>query len=114
VRLYWRIEQLVFLHETASCERTGDRKYGWSLVGSPCFTEQYLNHFLRYSVLPALTVNGYLDDPLICIGGITADMFAEWFEEKVIPQLAPDSIVILDNAKIHHSQRFKMVKKQIS
>jgi uncharacterized protein (DUF2132 family) len=24
----WRAEQLVFIDETASCERTGDRKYG--------------------------------------------------------------------------------------
>jgi transposase len=58
-------------------------------------------------VLPALTVNGYLDDPLIVVGGVTADAFAEWFEETVIPQLQPDSIVILDNAKIHHGQAFK-------
>jgi transposase len=34
------------------------------------------------------------------------DAFTEWFEEKVIPQLAPDSIVILDNASIHYGQQF--------
>jgi transposase len=106
-RLHWRVDQLVFLDETASCERTGDRKYGWSPIGHPCTTNQYLDRSLRYSVLPALTVNGYLDDPLIVVGGVTADAFAEWFEETVIPQLQPDSIVVLDNAKIHHGQAFK-------
>jgi transposase len=29
------------------------------------------------------------------------------FEAKVIPQLVPDAIVILDNAKIHHGAAFK-------
>lgn len=102
VRLNWRVEQLVFLDETASCERTSDRKYGWSPIGTQCVANQYLDRSLRYSVLPALTVGGYLEDPLLVVGGVTAEAFAKWFEEKVIPQLALDSIVILDNAKNHH------------
>jgi transposase len=103
----WRPDQLVFLDETASCERTGDRKYGWSPVSNPCFISQYLDRSLRYSVLPALTINGYLVEPLICEGGVTAELFTDWFEAKVIPQLAPDAIVILDNAKIHYGEVFK-------
>jgi transposase len=62
---------------------------------------------MRYSVLPALTIDGYLAEPLICEGGVTAELFTDWFEAKVIPQLAPDAIVTLDNAKIHHSAAFK-------
>lgn len=110
-RMNWRVEQLVFLDETASCERTGNRKYGWSPVGTACIADQYLDRSQRWSVLPALTVDGYLTDPLLCLGGVTAELFAEWFEDKVIPQLQPDSIVILDNAKIHHGQRFKDLAK---
>jgi hypothetical protein len=38
-------------------------------------------------VLPALTLEGYLEDPLIVKGAITIDLFEEWFEGKVLPQL---------------------------
>jgi hypothetical protein len=40
---------------------------------------------MRYSVLSVLTINGYLAEPLICEGGITAELFTDWFEAKVIP-----------------------------
>jgi transposase len=62
---------------------------------------------MRYSMLLALTIDGYLAEPLICEGGVTAELFTNWFEAKVILQLAPDAIVILDNAKIHYGAAFK-------
>jgi hypothetical protein len=32
----WEAAQLVFLDESAANERTMDRKYGWSPIGTPC------------------------------------------------------------------------------
>jgi transposase InsO family protein len=102
-RMYWQPWQLVFLDESACAPRTGDRKYGWSPAGLPCFDTQRLRRDARWSVLPALTVDGYMPDPLIVLGGVQMHQFEEWFEEKVLPQLRPAQIVIMDNASIHGS-----------
>jgi hypothetical protein len=56
----WTAEQLVFLDESAANERTGDRKYGWSPEGTICGVARPLKRSERWSILPALTVNGYL------------------------------------------------------
>jgi len=53
-------EQLVFLNKSAVNERTGDRKYGWSLEGTICGIARLLKRLERWSLLPALIVNGYL------------------------------------------------------
>ena len=36
VQKSWRADQLVFLDESAANERTGDRKYSWSPIGTIC------------------------------------------------------------------------------
>jgi transposase len=58
-------------------------------------------------VLPALSCEGYLDSPLIIEGAMTIDLFEEWFEHTLLPQLRPSYIVVLDNASIHHSDPVK-------
>lgn len=66
---------------TASCERADDRKYGWGPIGNLCFTTQHLDRSLRSYVLPALTVEEYPVDSLICLEGLTAEVFTELFAE---------------------------------
>jgi transposase len=101
--LYWQPQQLVFVDESACALRTGDRKRGWSPISLPCHDTQRLRRDKRWSVLPAITIDGYLDEPLIVEGAVTMALFEEWFEEKLLPQLSPGHIVIMDNASIHHS-----------
>jgi hypothetical protein len=103
-RLWWQQHQLVFLDESAASPRTGDRKRGWALIGLPCFDVQRLRREKRWSVLPALTMHGYLQDPLIVQGSVTMALFEEWFESKVLPQLVPGMIVVMDNASCHRSE----------
>lgn len=43
----------------------------------PCYDDQLLRRNKRVSVLPALTIHGYLPDPLIIEGGITIEQFEE-------------------------------------
>jgi transposase len=103
-RLFWYQEQIVFIDESASSPRTGDRKRGWSPIGIPCLDTQRLRREVRWSVLPALTVNGYLQDPLIIQGGVTMLLFEDWFESKLLPQLRLGMIVVMDNASCHRSE----------
>lgn len=98
---------MVFLDETASCPKTGDRKRGWSPIGMPCFDTQLLRRDNRVSVLPAMTIDGYLPDPLIIQGAVTMELFEDWVEHKLLPQLLPGQIVVMDNAAIHDSEVVK-------
>ena len=51
-----------------------------------------------------MTVNGYLPGTLIIQGAITGEIYSDWLEWTVLPQLAPGSIVVMDNASIHHTK----------
>lgn len=43
----------------------------------PCFDTQLLRRDNRVSVLPAMTIDGYLPDPLIIQGAVTMELFEE-------------------------------------
>lgn len=53
--------------------------------------------------MPAVTLNGYLPGTLIIQGTITKDIFVWWLRHRVIPQLRPGMIIVMDNASIHHN-----------
>ena len=58
----------------------------------------------RYSLLPALTVNGIIYSH-IKEGAYNGDQFTAWLEgllEVMNPYPAPNSVLILDNCRIHH------------
>jgi transposase len=104
----WRASQLVFLDESACNERTGDRKFGWAPIGRGCEVSRSVKRSERWSVLPALSVDGYLSY-IIYQGSITAEIFELYVEQQVLPHCTPypgpRSIIILDNAAIHKSAR---------
>ena len=53
-------EQVVAIDESACNERTGDRKYGWGPVNTPVELVYSFKRSERWSLLPAMTVDGYL------------------------------------------------------
>jgi transposase len=58
----------------------------------------------RYSLLPALTVNGIIYSH-IKEGAYNGDQFMAWLEgllEVMNPYPASNSVLILDNCRIHH------------
>jgi transposase len=63
-----------------------------------------------WSILPALTVDGYLDF-IVHQGAITTDIFLDFVEYKVLPHCnphpGPHSVLVLDNTSIHKSSRLK-------
>jgi transposase len=105
-------DQLIFLDESASNERTGDRKYGWSPLGLICECTRPRKRSERWSILLALTQEGYLDW-IIFQGSITTELFLEFVQERVLPHcstyLGPRSVLILDNASIHKSAELRLM-----
>jgi hypothetical protein len=103
----WDASQLMFLDESAANERTADRKYGWAPIGVTPYVSQPLKRSERWSLLPLYTVDGFLTWEVVH-GSYTAELFNEFVREKVLPLCneypGPRSILVMDNASIHHSE----------
>ena len=67
----WRVDQLIFLNESTTCERTGrhpaapisqilkssgDRRYGWASLGMRPWISEEFKRSKRWSLLPAFTI----------------------------------------------------------
>jgi len=105
--LQYKAEQIIAIDESACNERTGDRKYGWSRVNTPVEATYSMRRSERWSLLPAITVDGYLDS-MIYQGSITSAIMEYFLEHRVLPHTTPGySVIVLDNASIHRSPRVR-------
>ena len=99
----------MYIDETAVNERTLDRKYGWSPINQPACQIESFKCMNKWSILPLYTYNGFVDW-MIIHGSYNADLFIQFLEEHVIPHTnpypGPQSVLIMDNAKIHHDEVF--------
>lgn len=80
-------EQFVWLDESSVDDRTNQRTEGWSRLGQACVRRQVFLRGQRYSVLPALTVDGIvaLD---IFEGSVTKERFISFLENQVVSILS--------------------------
>jgi transposase len=101
-------KKICFVDESASNERTGDRKYGWSPIGTECVVNRSVRRSERWSILLALGPEGYIAY-IIHQGAITADLFTGFMAEQVLPKMVEQGleILVLDNASIHHDERLR-------
>ena len=107
VQNLYKAEQVIAIDETACNERTGERKYGWSPVGSPVELIDSMKRSERWSILPAITVNGYIAFTMFQ-GAITAEVYEQFLLDSVLPYATPGySVLVMDNASIHRSPRVR-------
>ena len=94
------------MDESAANERTLLRKYGFAPRGLPAIDVQLLRRSTRWSILPALTITGYLNGTLIVQGLVTGDIFLRWLREVILPQctpfLGPRSVIVIDNYRTYY------------
>lgn len=103
----YKAEQIIAIDESACNERTGDRKYSWSRIGTPVEATYSMKRSKRWSLLPAMTVNGYLSYTIFQ-GSITSEIIEDFLERSVLPYTTPGySVIVLDNASIHRSARVR-------
>jgi transposase len=99
------VEYLVFVDESACSEKSLDRKYGYSPRGMPSADRRHIRRTERFSLLPAYDINGFLDGPLIIKAAVDGEMFKNWLQESVIPQMnpypGPRSVLVMDNCQTH-------------
>ncbi len=104
--LSYTANQFVFVDESGSDERTGDRVYGYSKKGVPAVVQRWLQSRKRVSVLPAYTLEGYMKS-ITFEGTCTGDIFESFIVDDLLPSMNPypreRSVLVMDNASIHHS-----------
>ena len=99
----------VWIDETGCDRRNATRKYAYSMRGiTPC-DHRILIRGQRYSVITVLSMKGVLD-AYIVESTVNGDVFEEFARKCLLPILQPfdyvaaHSVVVMDNAAIHHVQ----------
>ena len=122
------IDQVVFLDETHKGELSSRRRKHWNAINGrqPYYEEFFGSHGIRYTFISAADIDGFIiescdvivresgdNDTDPCRGTVGEARFTLWVENKLVPILGrfvenePRSIVVLDNATIHHSPEIK-------
>jgi transposase len=109
----FRAEHFVTVDESYCSGKSVRRSYGYAPSGIPATVEIEKLKMDRFTVLPAYTTNGYMDEPLIVQGSVTGDLFYNWLRQSVLSRMnsfdpfagdpAPRSILIMDNNSTHRS-----------
>jgi hypothetical protein len=105
----YRSDQLVFVDESGCDKQIGFRRTGWSPSGvTPVQIAQFQRE-QRWQILPAYTQDSILFS-LVFQGSTDSAIFEE-FIEQLLPSCNPFpgkcSVLVMDNASIHRSERIR-------
>ena len=107
--------QLVFIDETGCDRLVGFRKKGWDPRGVTPVQVARFHRGKRYQILPAYCQDGVMLAKIF--PGTTNSTLFEDFIEQLLPRcgrwLEPRSVLIMDNASIHHSGRVKRMCEEV-
>jgi len=104
-RLY-TAEQTVFVDESSFDRRTAVRGRAWALSGQRAVRKCFFVRGRRYSLLPALSLDGIIWAKTV-EGSFTKPLFMGFIAEllsRMQPFPARNSVIVMDNARIHKSQ----------
>ncbi|PPQ96959.1 hypothetical protein CVT26_005981 [Gymnopilus dilepis] len=105
-------EQMVVLDESSKDGKTLVRRYGRALSGEDAVTHVSLDRGVRYSILPALTVDGYIAVRVV-EGSIDGEEFFDFVVHDLLPCTnpfpGPRSVLVLDNCSTHKSEALRIV-----
>ena len=111
-QMQWDADRVVCVDESATNERSTDRKMGFSPVGVPIHLKRWLKRSQKWSVLPAMSTEGWFH-AIIKQGSITGDDFEHWLEHDILPKMArfdgDRDILIMDNYAIHRRPRVQQL-----
>jgi transposase len=76
-------ELFVALDESAVDNKTIQRTHGWSPMGKPCVRRETFLRGVRYSMLPALSINGIIALQIF-EGSVTKEKFLSFLETDIV------------------------------
>jgi len=102
----YKTHTLVFVHETGTDRRDGNRKIGYSMQGHSIKAQKLFVRGKHISVLTAMSVQGILALHIVR-GGVDADKYYDFLCRHLQIFMPFDgdnehSVVVLDNCSIHH------------
>ncbi|KDN41834.1 hypothetical protein RSAG8_07205, partial [Rhizoctonia solani AG-8 WAC10335] len=101
-----RPSMFVFVDESAIDRRATYRNRGYAPSGERVSTKAFFIRGERYSILPAFSLSGVLGLDVVR-GSFTAETFLN-FIEKLLANMNPfpgdNSVIVMDNCRIHRSQ----------
>lgn len=100
------LEDLIFVNESVVSKKTLFRRTYQVALSLLAFTELVLYYAIRYLVLPALIINGFLDATLVIKGLVTQLMFNNQLENRLLPQIY-SKVLIIDNCSTYYSDKVK-------
>lgn len=105
-REIWRAAQqglhfdsLVFVDETGTTTNM-TRTHGWGPKGKPVLGKAPHGHWMTSTFVAGLKHDGILA-PMLIDTAMTGALFHQWLAEHLIPEMAPGSIVVMDNLPAH-------------
>jgi len=105
-------EQMVILDESSKDDRTLIRKYGRASSGDDPVLTVPLDRGIRYSILPALTLDGYIAARAV-EGSVDGEEFFDFVVNDLMPCTNPypesHSVFIMDNCATHKSNALREV-----
>jgi transposase len=111
---HWRIKTqgrpLVYLDETGFAPST-HRTHGWARRGQKVYGLQNSQQRPRTSL-----IGGYREHqliaPMLFSGTCNTQVFNQWLEHMLLPQLVIGSVLVLDNASFHKSSSTRLLVEQ--
>lgn len=105
----FRSYHLVFVDESGCDKRIGYRRTGWSPLGVTPIQVSKFHRGQRYQILPAYAQDGIMMSRIF--KGSTDAAFFESLIEQLLQHCGrwpePKSVLVMDNASFHHSDRIK-------
>lgn len=94
---------MIYIDETGFAPSTC-RDYGWAKKGLRVRGMQQANLRPRTSLVGAYW-NKQLIAPMLFEGSCNAELFNDWLEHQLLPSLLVGSVLVMDNATFHKTER---------
>ena len=101
------VSQIVYVDE-AGIDNREDYPYGYCEIGQRFYALKLGKRTERVSWIAALK-QGKLFAPMTFTGSCNRDLFEMWLEKCLVPQLQPGDVIVIDNARFHHSQSIEEI-----
>ena len=98
---------IIWIDESGCDRRNSMRKFAYTIRGIPPVDHRLLARGTRYSAITAISVRG-VQDVTLAEGNVNGEVFTDFVKDSLVPILQPfnccnpNSIVVMDNASIHH------------
>ena len=104
-------DNIVYFDESGFAEHSY-RSHGWALQGTRVYGKITGNKRKnKTNLIMAQRKKEWLA-PMLFEGGCTHQTVLAWMEQTLIPELQPNSLVIMDNAPFHNKPKIKQLLEQ--